>query len=48
MQKVESKADLSGIESGVILWQSALSLHVKHQISSVHKLNYKEQSVKRS
>jgi hypothetical protein len=44
MKEVEGQGDLSRIETSVILGKSALSLHVEHQVSSIHKLNHKEQS----
>lgn len=43
MEEVESKADLSSIEAGMLLWEASLSLHVKHQVSAVHKLYDEEQ-----
>ena len=42
MKVVESTGDLSGIEPGVFLGQSAVSLHVEHEVSSIHTLYHKE------
>ena len=43
MQEVQGQTYLCRVETGVFLWQSALPLHVEHQVPSPNKLNYKEQ-----
>lgn len=44
MQKVQSKADLSCIETCMLFWKPALPLHMEHEISSSNKFNDKEES----
>lgn len=46
VQEVERETDLGRVEAGVLLGQAALPLHVKHQISTTHKLNHEEQPAK--
>ena len=43
MQEVEGQTDLRGVEPGMLFWETALSLHVKHQVSTVDKLDDKKQ-----
>jgi hypothetical protein len=44
MQKIQSEADFGRIKPCVFFRQTTLTLHVKHQISTVDKLNNEEQS----
>ena len=39
MQEVESQADFRRVESGVLLGQSSLSLHMEHKIATTHKFD---------
>ena len=42
VQKIQSQADFGTVEPRVLLWQSSLPLHVKHEVSTTDKLNDKE------
>ena len=44
MKVVEGAGDLCRIEPGVFLGEPAMSLHVEHEVTSVHTLYHKEQS----
>ena len=43
MQEVERETDLSGVESCVFLRQTALALHVEHEVSAADKLDDEEE-----
>ena len=43
VEVVEGTGYLGRVEPGVLLWQSAMTLHVEHQISSIDTLYHKEQ-----
>ena len=47
MQKVEGKADLGGVESGVLLRQAALPLHVEHEVTAPDELDDEEEPRRR-
>merc|ERR1719270_1349493 len=40
---VERETNFCAVKTRVLLWQSSLTLHVEHQVSSADKLNHKEQ-----
>ena len=44
VEEVESTGDLCGVESGMFLGEPAMSLHVEHEVPSIHTLYHKEQS----
>ena len=46
MEEVECQSDLGGIEAGVVLRQSSVSLHVVHQVTSIHTLDHEEQPLR--
>ena len=46
MKEVQGKADLSRVESSFFLVKTTFSLHVKHEVTAVDKLDDKEQSTK--
>ena len=46
MQEAECEADLGRVEARMLLRQAALTLHVEHEVSSVHKLDDEEQPAK--
>lgn len=48
VKEVEGEGDLGGVEAGVLLGQTPLPLHVKHQVPSSHKLYHKEQPAKKT
>ena len=43
VEVVEGTGYLGRVEPGMLLWQSAMTLHVKHQITSIDTLYHKEQ-----
>ena len=47
VQEVQCQTNLCRVEPGMLLWQSALPLHVEHQVPSPHELNDKEQPGRR-
>ena len=44
MEEVESQADFRRVESGVLLGQSSLSLHMEHKIATTHKFDDEKKS----
>lgn len=44
MQKVQGQRNLGGVESGVLLQQPPLTLHVEHEIAPAHEFDDEEQS----
>ena len=43
MQEVEGETDLCGVEPGVLLRESALALHVEHEVAAADELDDEEE-----
>lgn len=42
MEEVESQADLCRVETGMLLRETTVTLHVEHHVSSIDTLDHKE------
>ncbi len=47
VEEVECQADLGRVESGVLLRESALALHVEHEVPAAHELDDEEEPARR-
>ena len=47
MKEVEREADLRGVEPRVFLRQTALALHVEHEVAAAHELDDEEEPRRR-
>ena len=45
VEEVQGQADLGRVETGVLLRQPSLALHVEHEVTTADKLNDKEEPV---